>query len=387
MSAPASQESFISSQSLSSSLGSRLQPSSSSLSQFSHSTQPTNGFSQDKENATGNTRVRTPEAPAEDSDRSGPEQVLVSPLSVTSPVSINGTKRTASGHVKTVSMSSMSALNGDGSRRASVSSNGSRAGEIAANLKARLGYAMAKVQNGWEHRNIVEVEQLAANKARHSMTSMDYRKRRPTLSAMSNGTARLSIQEPYALEHPMSPPSKRHSGGYAGFMDSQAQQHQYQHHINGTNAPRLQPAADIRPTTNGSSRSHHPSRPSPSQIPYTGTSAMSPPRTPINGQHNANKRPGVLRTETQTAQAERDALDALFQLGSPHVSSQTWQHAASAPSQAPSSSQASPLPTATRARCPPTLRRAQSPRRDSVHWTACRRDEVCPPPLGFYLLA
>ncbi|CAD0114695.1 unnamed protein product, partial [Aureobasidium uvarum] len=66
-------------------------------------------------------------------------------------------KRTASGLLKAVDTP-----NDQRPRAESVSSAGSKAGEVAAQLKTRLAYAMVKVQHGWEHRNINEVEQLAA---------------------------------------------------------------------------------------------------------------------------------------------------------------------------------------------------------------------------------
>jgi hypothetical protein len=84
-------------------------------------------------------------------------------------------KRTASGLLKVVDTPTHQRP-----RAESVSSSGSKAGEVslilfavqhirlmhfpqaAAQLKTRLAYAMVKVQHGWEHRNINEVEQLAA---------------------------------------------------------------------------------------------------------------------------------------------------------------------------------------------------------------------------------
>ena len=65
------------------------------------------------------------------------------------------------------------------------------------------------------------------------------------------------------------------------------------------------------------------------------------PHTPINGVSYADpRRPPTLRTELQTAEAERDALQALFQLGSPHTSQMNGFRQQSSQT---SSSQASPL--------------------------------------------
>lgn len=338
LSAPASQESFVSVQSAGSSTGQRLQNSSSNVSQLTSYTDLTSPSSFAPEKAyeplyvtskPDGTRVRTPEE-SQNAQRND-SYAVVSPMGVASQVSTNGTKRTASGHVKNAPSLPNTPLTatfaGKRSRADSVSSTGSRAGDLAWSLKTRLGYAMAKVQHGWEHKNINEVEQLAAHKLsphRHSMSHLDYT-RQPESSGLSNGTARLSMYETYGqgtMESTAYPPSKRHSGAYASFMPPSMP--------NLGTAPRLQPAPDIRPTT--SQRQDHAN--SASQTSNT-SNAMSPPRTPVNGYA---RRPPTIRTETQTAEAERDALQALFQLGSPHASQfSRHQH-----SQA-SSSQASPL--------------------------------------------
>ena len=322
LSAPASQESMLSVDSYGSSTGPRLQSSSSNLSQltsYTDLTSPTTSQAQDVGKSGGIARVRTPD------ERDAALDALASPMSINTPMSVNGTKRTASGHVKQPSVSSTpltSTLGGRRSRAESTSSTGSRAGELAANLKARLGYAMTKVQHGWEHKTFDEVEQLAAaEKAakRHTMSHTDYAKR-PVSAGLSNGTSRLSMYEGYG-DGVAPPPSKRHSGSYAAYGHP---------HYQNQPGPRLQPAPDLRPT-NGA-RGYHPAHQS------QRSSAMSPPRTP----NTHPRRPPMLRTDTQTAEAERDALQALFQLGSPHAS-QISRHTNNA-SQA-SSSQASPLRT------------------------------------------
>lgn len=340
ISAPASQESFISRQSNGSSIGPRLQTSSSNVSQLSDYTDLTSSRSTglerpyDTNYATSQpniARVRTPEGSNQTGEQNG-QYAITSPMSLASPMTTNGTKRTASGHVKNAPSLPNTPLTatfaGGRPRTDSISSTSSRAGELASTLKTRLGYAMAKVQQGWEHKNITEVEHLAAHKARpnrHSMSHLDY-SRRPTSSGLSNGTAHLSMQDHYArgnFDGTASPPSKRHSGTYASFMPSSQPTLR--------TGPQLQPAADIRPAL--SQQRHHHTAPSSQSLHYS--SAMSPPRTPVNGHH----RPPTIRTDTQTAEAEREALQALFQLGSPHASQVSRQNNASQAS----SSQASPL--------------------------------------------
>lgn len=341
---PLSQESFASAQSAGSSNGPRLQSSSSNGSQltnYSDLTSPVpntapNGFN-DRQYAAaarpGLMRRRTPEDGARAQNR-GDDFAVTSPMSLASPATTNGAKRTASGHVKNAPSLPGTPLTatfaGHRSRTDSISSTGSRAGELAASLKTRLGYAMHKVQNGWEHKDINEVEKLAAYKAhanRHSMSHLDS-SRRPGSSGLSNGTERLSMHEAYmngSLDGTSSPPPKRHSGVYSSFTPSSQP--------TLSSAPRLQPAADIRPTSSTHPRHYH-------TAPSSQTNIMSPPRTPSNSHSHAHpRRPPTIRTDTQTAEAERDALQALFQLGSPHTSQQSRHFAASQAS----SSQASPL--------------------------------------------
>lgn len=325
LSAPASQESFVSAQSAGSSNAPRLQSSSSNVSQLTNYSELTSPISTapsayERHYVTTQpdmTRRRTPEDTLRGTN-GFEDSALASPIGLTSPASTNGAKRTASGHVKNApslpNTPLTAAYTGHRSRTDSISSTGSRAGELAANLKTRLGYAMHKVHNGWEHNNISEVEKLAAFKARgnrHSMSHLDY-SARPASSGLSNGTERLSMYES-SLNGTRSPPPKRHSGLY---MPSSSQP-------TAAAPPRLQPAADIRP--------QHPQHRHYHTAPSSQTNIMSPPRTP-------NRRPPTLRTDTQTAEAERDALQALFQLGSPHTSQASRQFASQA-----SSSQASPL--------------------------------------------
>jgi hypothetical protein len=368
LSAPASQESIVSSNSYGSSVAPQLQSASSNASQLTSytDTDPTSPSSTAATNKTehstsalsndADVRDRTPE------DQTGHDglDTLISPASSSTPIATIGTKRTSDGHAKDVPGGSLTPLNGgfvgNRSRAASAaSSSSSRAGELAASLKARLGYAMTKVQNGWENKSFSEVERLTAQKAanRHSMSHMDY-SRRPVSSGLSNGTSRLSMYDPHNtnnvpnLEGAFSPPSKRFSGSYTTFAPTKAP------HTTAT-TPRLQPAPDIRPMSGY--RSHPYAQPSLQRARHN-SSAMSPPRTPVT---QNPRRPHPIRTDTQTAEAEREALVALFQLGSPHGSqiprAQTTSRA--------SSSQTSPLRTefATPRQAP--LARSNSA--DSVH--------------------
>ncbi|KAK0985547.1 hypothetical protein LTR91_005931 [Friedmanniomyces endolithicus] len=333
LSAPASQESFITTRSEGSSVQPYFQSSSSNVSQLTNDTDPTSPIvpapeqryeSRGIADSTVGRRATTPEGQVR-SIGAYAEHTLASPMSVASPAAstTNGAKRTASGHVKNAPSqpaTPLAATFADRmSRRESISSTGSRAGELAATLKSRLGYAMAKVQHGWEHKNIAEVEQLAAQKMspnRHSMSHLDERQR-PMSAGLSNGTARLSMYESYRpsmLDGTTSPPSKRRSGTYSSFLASPQQQPGPRTAWN--NAPHLQPPADIRPGAPTIQQTYYSTAP---PIHNAAQTAMSPPRTPVNGHHSSRTRPPTIRTGIEQAEAERDALQALFQLGSPRA--------------------------------------------------------------------
>lgn len=341
LSAPASQESIVSLQSsLASSVFPRLHTSDSNLSQLTTYTDNTSPSSSTESNTAPyaphtsqrpaiQRRQRTPENALHTAHLNG-ESALASPMSITSPAFTNGAKRTASGHVKNApslpNTPYTTTFPERASRRESLSSSGSRAGELAATLKTRLGYAMAKVQNGWEHKQLHEVERLAAQKARTNRHSISHVDHRPATSGLSNGTSRLTVYDHYhdrdGLNVAGAPPSKRHSGNYSGMLQ---QASHYTPTLGAT--PQLQPAPDIRPT---SSSRHYPPQATSHHF-HTHNNAMSPPRTPVNAV--PGRRPPTIRTELQTAEAERDALQALFQLGSPHTS-QMPRSATAASSQA-----------------------------------------------------
>lgn len=367
---PASQDSITSAQSGASSNAPYLQHTSSNVSQFTnysdlhspiHNAHPE---SNDRHHAALRpdlTRRRTPEGNLREINGMA-DFAAASPMSLASPASTNGAKRTASGYVKNAPSLPNTPLTatfaGHRSRADSISSTGSRAGELAANLKTRLGYAMHKVQNGWEHKDINEVEKLSAYKAhakRHSMSHLDQNGQHGS-TGLSNGTERLSVYEAYAnrsIDGTRSPPLKRHSGLYSAYATSSQP--------TMSAAPRLQPAADIQP---GSNRRGYHTAPSSQTNGYSNV--MSPPRTPVNHSHAHPRRPPTIRTDTQTAEAERDALQALFQLGSPHTSQASRQFASQA-----SSSQASPL----RSEFAATPRRVTFARSESDSSTAQRSSD------------
>ncbi|KAI9844610.1 MAG: hypothetical protein M1837_005462 [Sclerophora amabilis] len=93
-----------------------------------------------------------------------------------------GQKRTASGTVKSSSASSPTDMvNGTTpttpgrSETTSTASAGHRVGELSSQLRARLSYAMVKVQHGWQSRSIDEVESIATIQASPRSTKSTFR--------------------------------------------------------------------------------------------------------------------------------------------------------------------------------------------------------------------
>ncbi|TKA82040.1 hypothetical protein B0A49_00178 [Cryomyces minteri] len=326
--------------------------SNSQLSRF-RSSQPSQGW----ESSTGKVPFRQPPPPTTPPNDTGiaegttaeTNSTTTSPMSLASPTSLAGTKRSANGHVKPVEISipnsPVAAARPGRSRAESLSSSGSRAGEAAHQLKARLAYAMVKVQNGWENRSLKELENYASRKAlpgasNATINGSAHRPPSPTstvgrtplyrgLSDDSDqyatsshdqmsptGTSRTNAN---AHDSSMSPPSKRRSGTYASFwasQDSNAASRLLKLQSATTAAPippSLAPAANIIPSR-GSRRSistHTP--PMLSSIKATAAASshlpFAAPQTP--------GRPSILRGPTATAQAEQDAVESLLFMSSP----------------------------------------------------------------------
>ncbi|KAF2154368.1 hypothetical protein K461DRAFT_267398 [Myriangium duriaei CBS 260.36] len=269
-------------------------------------------------------RMRTPEDQTNASDA---KSALASPMSVTTPV--NGHKRMASGQMKYPQLHSPVDTSRQyarpSGRACSVGSTGSRASEAATNLKERLTYAMAKVQHGWEHHNIDQVEQLAAAAVSpRTVISPRSTTSRPLTSPRSTGLlpSRVLVDHFPAPFHEQiksaplpvsrssssstSPPPKRRPVDSIIPHYSPPKQHQT-----------LGPSARLVSPTSPSHR-RTPSHP-----------LSSPARAPTTPK--ADHRPATIRTQTQTAQAEQEAMSALLLMGSPGAfppSSQSQQSSA-----------------------------------------------------------
>ncbi|KAH0556099.1 hypothetical protein GP486_005966 [Trichoglossum hirsutum] len=118
-----------------------------------------------------------------------------------------GQKRTASGAIKPASASGptspMDAVGLEALRESSTSSAGAhRIGEMGAQLKARLSYALIKVQNGWQSRTLDEVESIYAHQISPispSTSSVFHGGRKPlTTSTSSSPSSSLSPRAAFA---------------------------------------------------------------------------------------------------------------------------------------------------------------------------------------------
>jgi len=192
--------------------------------------------------------------------------------------------------------------------------------QAAAQLKTRLAYAMAKVQHGWEHKSMAEVEQLAVSLSPKPLTLQQdahhriISPRSRTFDARTAGRqlpqAQIPMHDPArSYKSPMSPPAKRRSGEFGAILADQ--------NINPRTGyvSTLAPPPDI-------GQPKHSRRVSFTQTSPRGRAAQSnghqaPPPSHIPTTPKAARRPAQIRTSTQTAQDEQDAMDALMLMGSP----------------------------------------------------------------------
>ncbi|KZF23511.1 hypothetical protein L228DRAFT_267509 [Xylona heveae TC161] len=131
--------------------------------------------------------------------------------------SMLGQKRTASGQLKqgSASLPASPEVRHTGprghARHSSLASPGNSIGELSAQLRTRLSYAMVKVQNGWQSRTIDEVENLAAKdsspRSSNSTIYADVAARRPNDSHPGANNRRNS----HWLKSPSQNDTGRHS--------------------------------------------------------------------------------------------------------------------------------------------------------------------------------
>ncbi|KAL5117811.1 hypothetical protein ACEQ8H_004285 [Pleosporales sp. CAS-2024a] len=257
-----------------------------------------------------------------------------SPMALTSPAT-QGFKRTADGLLK----GEETPTPAEGSRRLAhahkrnKSMDTHRIGELSAQLKTRLSYAMVKVQNGWEKQSLDELEEVHSQRgspnsapgrsdrlAFGSPSALDRRRRPSGVSdnsdpmLMSPASDRSGAHAPSASLYWR--PTNKHTLDAAASL------------MSVTGAPQglgLAPALEIQAgRRRRSSASHLPP-------PLLGASQKKHSSDLGSGQRTpATPRAGILRMPSQ--QAERDAVDTLLFMGSPNASQRFPHSSQTAPS-------------------------------------------------------
>ncbi|KAG8625973.1 hypothetical protein KVT40_006374 [Elsinoe batatas] len=270
--------------------------------------------------AKSNGRLQTPENQA---DASREPSTNTSPMSMSTP--LTGHKRMASGEIKSrdvnVYTSPAHASRGSTARAGSVGSAGTKASEVAGTLKERLTYAMTKVQHGWEHHNIDQVERLAAAAAISPRTVISPRQYGRGIHASPRAAgfpARILVDQipphsaPYHDGQIKSAPLMRPRGDRASSDESMSPPTKRRIGHDSVVSPMgrtaLAPAADL-PVPASPHRQHARHGSQGQNIPSSPSQRV--PTTP------KSYRPATIRTQTQTKAAEQEAMDALLLMGSP----------------------------------------------------------------------
>ncbi|KAI9746279.1 MAG: hypothetical protein M1835_002454, partial [Candelina submexicana] len=304
--------------------------------------------------------ARTSDLPARLERRSTP----VSPASVTfqSGVLNQGHKRTANGDLKPESASlpgSPISVIPKHSRNMSIDSGGSNISELSSQLRARLSYAMVKVQNGWQGRSLDEVENLTSPTASASKPHgalrcalgppptlpASLRREGSDASRTSSGTPspskKLAIPRGHSRNHTsdlssaftLSPPQRHPTAGnltYESFWQNHATPNPVSQYLQTRTTttdrpyatPSLAPAAPIvaRP---------HPRRSNSRTIQPTMLSALSTSKDnkvsdlsetstiPNTPPPSSQPRTPVVRTPSQKTAMEKDAVETLLFMSSP----------------------------------------------------------------------
>ncbi|KAJ4364672.1 hypothetical protein N0V83_009269 [Neocucurbitaria cava] len=254
-----------------------------------------------------------------------------SPMSLDSPAT-QGSKRTADGTVKGVGLGidSVAGFTAAHKRNKSMDTHsGTRIGELSAQLKTRLSYAMVKVQNGWEKQSLEELEEVHSQRGSpnsapgrsdrltfESPSVMDRRRRPsgvsensdPMIMSPASDPARSLAATPASYWRPGTKPAMNAAVNLISITGAQSES-------GLAPAPEFQSGRRRR-----SSISHAPPPPlGATQRKYY--SDLGPGHIP------STPRGGILRMPSQ--QAEKDAVDTLLFMSSPN-NSQRFPHGAQA---------------------------------------------------------
>ncbi|KAH9871151.1 hypothetical protein J1614_006726 [Plenodomus biglobosus] len=200
--------------------------------------------------------------------------------------------------------------------------SGTRIGELSAQLKTRLSYAMVKVQNGWEKQSLDELEEVHSQRGSPN-------------SAPERGD-RLAFDSPYASDRRRRPSGVSDNSDHIILSPASDPTRSYAitppaYWRPGTK-PALNAAASLISITNG----HYPTGLAPAPTFQASTrrrcSSVSHAPPPLLSSHQrkhysdlgtgpqtpATPRAGILRMPSQ--QAEKDAVDTLLFMSSPNNS-------------------------------------------------------------------
>ncbi|KAL8920218.1 MAG: hypothetical protein Q9208_006383 [Pyrenodesmia sp. 3 TL-2023] len=274
---------------------------------------------------TGKLHLRLGNSPPHPDQR--PRSRVISPIDGSphkSPI-----KRTASGQVKLAEnghwMPSTGANPHTHSRNASTASKSSQVSDLSHELRTRLSYAMFKVQNGWQSHNLNELEAMAL--PRLSPTSgISQLQRAAGVPSSPSQHPQYPAKVYQYTQH--SPPSTR--SPYEQPDRRQVSTNSPPLHYTMPNdttvphsphrGPSLAPPVDILPRT---SRPLHPLNMQPPQINttnlyHTATSNLASPTVTTATPLTPIRRPASsIRTPSQKADAEKDAVETLMFMSSP----------------------------------------------------------------------
>ncbi|KAF2122343.1 hypothetical protein BDV96DRAFT_142592 [Lophiotrema nucula] len=256
-----------------------------------------------------------------------------SPMSLDSPGLVPGSKRTASGTVKNAvqSVNVSAAPVGAAHKRTKSTESGAnpRIGELSAQLKTRLSYAMVKVQNGWERQSLEELEDAASQRGSPNSAQARSESSRPPFESPLTADRPRRPSGVSDAPDPMlmspgqgSPPVVSRSTATTpnSFWRSIPRPIGNSVAVTGADGSVLAPAAEIGPRRKRRSSASYAPPPllgAAQRKHYSDLSGMTP-RTP---NANATPRAGILRMPSQ--QAEKDAVDTLMFLSSPNASNRT----------------------------------------------------------------
>ena len=248
-----------------------------------------------------------------------------------SPLESQAQKRTATGQLKISQHSpganaQVSSQSGH-SRNTSTASKSSQVSELSHDLRTRLSYAMFKVQNGWQAHSLDELEAMAISRTSPSSAISQLQMAATSPSQDITHTQYASPERQYTQYSPSKSrsaykplPSQELSHSlthqYANLADEKTRENHSSSQHSPYRGPTLAPPVDIQPRHARPLYVHSRQLPSlnTSNIFHNGTvNPSSPP-----GPRTPPRRPApTIRTPSQKAAMEKDAVETLMFMSSP----------------------------------------------------------------------